>query len=291
MKFAYYKAESVQEAMAMLGEFGDKGKIVAGGTDLLVGIQHGKYAAPEALVDISFIDELSQLNAQNGDGLSIGATVTHGAVCKAPNIFEKFPALVEACSQLGSPQVRNLATVGGNICNAAPSAETAPALVVLKAMARIAGPSGERQIELNEFFLGPSRTDIKQGEMLVNLQLSEPAQGSGNAYFRLSPRNALDIAIVNVAAYVKLNKDYAFEDVCICMGAVAPTPLRASIAEKAMFGETFSEKLIREAGQLAKTHSVPITDVRASAEYRKEMVAVLTERALTKAYERAKLNM
>ncbi|MEW5919369.1 MAG: FAD binding domain-containing protein [Bacillota bacterium] len=291
MKFAYYKAKSLPEAMTMLEELGDKGKIVAGGTDLLIGIQHGKYAAPEALVDISFIDDLNRLNVQNGDGLAIGATVTHGAICRALNVLEKYPALVEASSQLGSPQVRNLATVGGNICNAAPSAETAPALVALKSMARIVGPSGERQIELKDFFLGPSRTDLKQSEILVGLNINEPPQGSGNAYFRLSPRNALDIAIVNVAAYVKLNKDYTFEDVCICMGAVAPTPLRATSAEKALVGETFSEKLMREAGQLAKTHAVPITDVRASAEYRREMVAVLTEKALAKAYERAKLNM
>ena len=291
MSVKYYKAKSLPEAMTILGELGDKGKIVAGGTDLLIGIQHDKYAAPEALVDISFIGDLCGLNAKNGDGLSIGATTTHGAICSALNVIEKYPALAEASSQLGSPQVRNLATVGGNICNAAPSAETAPALIVLNTIAKIVGPSGERRIRLDEFFLGPSRTVLNQGEMLVGLDLNEPLQGAGNAYFRLSPRNALDIAVVNVAAYVKLNKECVFEDVCICMGAVAPTPVRATSAEKVMIGEIFSENLIKEAGQIAKTHAIPISDVRASAEYRKEMVAVLTERALTKAYVRAKLNL
>jgi carbon-monoxide dehydrogenase medium subunit len=284
VKFGYQRPENIGNAVEMLEQYGEKAKIVAGGTDLIIGIKNKKYA-PEILVDITLIPELMQTNYEKR--FTIGANVTHGIICRMAHIEKEYTALAEACIQLGSPQVRNLATIGGNVCNSSPSAETAPALIALNCRAKITGASGTREIELEKFFKGPSENALESDEILTHLELDQMPPSAGSAYLRLSPRNALDIAIVNVGAYVKLDNNQKIEDVRICLGAVAPTPVRAINAEKILIGEKLTESLLKEAGELSKAHSSPISDVRSSASFRKEMVAVLTERALCKAYERA----
>lgn len=289
MKFDYYRAENINAALELMDKFGEAGKVIAGGTDLLIGIYNGKFF-PKAVVDIASIKDISGINATE-DSLKLGAAVTHSAICKENgNIAKTYTALIEACSHLGSPQVRNLATVGGNICNAAPSAETAPALIALQCKAVVTGASGIKEISLEDFFKGPSQTVLRRTELLTHLVIGRPPSAAGSAYFRLSPRNALDIAVVNVGVYVKLDPSDKFEEVRICLGAVAPTPVRASDAEQLLLNKSLSTDLIKEASKLAKKAAVPISDVRASASYRKEMVAVLTERAIIKAHQRAKQN-
>lgn len=279
--------QSIESTLEYLKKFGEKGKIIAGGTDLLIGIKNMKYL-PEKLIDITSIPDLNKIDFNEGKGIIIGANSVHADICQNDKIIENYTALAEACSELGSPQVRNVATIGGNICNAAPSAETAPALIALNCKVRTVGPSGVKKINVEEFFKGPSENVLEKNEFVTQLEIEEMPSRSGSSYIRLSPRNALDIAIVNVGVFVKLDDEFKFEEVRICLGAVAPTPVRALNAEKALSGETMSEKLLKEAGNLAKLNAKPISDVRSSAVYRKEMAAVLTERALFKAYERAK---
>jgi CO/xanthine dehydrogenase FAD-binding subunit len=287
VKFDYYKVNTIAGAIEILETMGEKAKILAGGTDLLVGVKNGKFS-PETIIDITPISSLSEIKDEENQ-IKIGAAVTHANICNTlKNMDSGFIALAEASSQLGSPQVRNLATIGGNVCNAAPSAETAPALIALNCNAIITGPSGNREMKLEDFFKGPSKNALEDFEILTDLQIERQPSASGSAYLRLSSRNALDLAVVNVGVFVKLDSSEKIESARICLGAVAPTPVRALKAENVLVGESFSDNLLEEAGRLAKMDAVPITDVRASASYRKEMVGVLTKRALKIAFERAK---
>lgn len=287
MKFDYCKVDSVANAIEALERMGKKAKIIAGGTDLLIKIKNGDWA-PESIVDITPISSISEIKVEGANKVKIGAAVSHARICEAFKNDDKLAALFEASSQLGSPQVRNLATIGGNVCNAAPSAETAPALIALDCKALIDGPGGEREMKLEDFFKGPSKNSLEDLEILTGLQIEKQSSNSGSAYLRLSSRNALDIAVVNVGVFIKLDSSRKIECARICLGAVAPTPIRALKAENALLGEALNDKLLEEAGSLAKADSVPISDVRSSATYRKEMVEVLTKRALKIAYERAK---
>ncbi len=287
MKFDYCKVDSIANAIEALEKAGKKAKIIAGGTDLLIKIKNGDWN-PESIIDITPISSINEIKVEEANNVKIGAAVTHDRICKAFKNDDKLTALFEASSQLGSPQVRNLATIGGNVCNAAPSAETAPALIALDCKALIAGPSGEREMKLEDFFKGPSKNSLEDFEILTGLQIEKQSSNSGSAYLRLSQRNALDIAVVNVGVFIKLDNNRKIECVRICLGAVAPTPIRALKAEKALLSEALNDKLLEEAGSLAKADSIPISDVRSSATYRREMVEVLTKRAIKIAYERAK---
>lgn len=285
MRLECYRAESIESTIEFLEKHGMRGKIIAGGTDLLIAIRKGKYL-PQALVDITFIPGMDEINYKE-DKLKIGANMTHESICAETEIANDYIALVEACSQVGSPQIRNLATVGGNVCNAAPSAETVPALIALGCNVKISGPSGVREVALEKFFKGPSENILGEAEFVTHLELNQTPTNADSAYLRLSPRRALDLPVVNVGVYVELDSNKSFSNVRICLGSVAPTPIRATLSEEALIGQNLSEDLVMEAGRLAENHSKPISDVRGTASYRKEMVGVLTERAIYKAYERA----
>ena len=226
-------------------------------------------------------------SAQNGM-LSIGATRTAGKVAGNPLICQDYTALAVGAGLIGSVQIRNMATIGGNICNASPSADTAPGLLVLDARAVLAGAEGERTLALEDFFLGPGKTALQPGELLVRLELPSPLVHSGSFYLRHTPRAWMDLAFVGAAAAVQLGEEGEILSVRIALGAVAPVPMRAFRAEERLTGCQPDKTLLAEVASLAASEARPIDDLRASADYRRHITAVLTRRAIEQAIANAK---
>ena len=267
------------------GSDGDT-KVVAGGTDLVPQMKNG-VTRPARVVDLSGIASLRTLESANGGGLRVGGAVTARALELDPRVRASYTALAEAGALVGSVQVRNLATVGGNICNAAPSADLAPPLMALDAEAVIAGPKGQRRVPLASFFIGVRKTVLAPDELLVEFVVPAPAPHSGGTYLRHTPRRELDIAVVGVASQITL-----VNGVCtkarIALAAVAPTPVHATEAEQALTGQALTPALIERAAELAVSAAKPISDQRGSADFRRHLVRVLTRRTLTTAHERAR---
>ncbi len=287
VRFEYIEAQSLGEATAFLEEHGAQAAALAGGTDLLLRLKRRLFR-PRYVVNIKAIPGLNHLASQDGQGLRLGALTTIRTLETSPLVRGQYSMLAQAAGTVGSVQVRNLATVGGNLCNAAPSADTAPALIALGATATMVGPRGERSLPLADFFTGPGTTALGNGELLTELQLPPPPPHSAGVYLKLSPRRAMDIAVVGVAARVALEgRQGPCRDCRIVLGAVAPTPLRALEAEAILRGREITPELAQRAAQETAAASRPITDVRGSAEYRREMVAVLTRRAIMAALEQA----
>lgn len=287
VRFEYLQPPSLQEATAILARHGSQAKVLAGGTDLLALLKE-RTLKPRFVVNIKRIPGLEGIVHTTGKGTRIGALTTIRTLETSPLLKEIYTALAEAAHLLGSPQVRNLATIGGNLCNAAPSAETAAPLLSLSATARLVGPRGERTIPLESFFKAPGSTVLQKGELLAELILPEPPPGTGSAYLKHCPRGSMDIAVVGVAAMVTLSPGNGKVQECrIGLGAVAPTPIRARGAEELLRGKKPAEKLLQEVAQKAASEASPISDLRSSAEYRRQMVSVLTARALLLALERA----
>ncbi len=237
-------------------------------------------------MDLSGLPELKVLERNEDGGLRIGAAVTARALELAPAVREHFQALAEGASVVGSLQVRNLASVGGNVCNAAPSADMAPPLIALDAVAVIAGPSGRREVPLTDFFVGVRRTVLAPNELLVELLVPATGPHSGGTYVRHTPRRELDIAVVGVASQLTLSNGVCSK-ARVVLASVAPTPVRARDAEAALEGQAVTPELIARAADLAVGAAKPISDQRGSAEYRTHLVRVLTRRTLTTALERA----
>lgn len=276
-KFDYFKPSTLSEALTLLSSYDGQAKILAGGTDLLVGMKQ-KELSPGYIIDIKGISGLNYINYDPGQGLTVGALTTIRTVESSPLVKKNYPFLSHAAGLLGSVQVRNKATIGGNLCNAAPSAETAPCLLCLDAKVKIASLKGERIISIEDFFQEPGLTALNK-EILTEIQLP-PCRKKG-IYIKHSPRRAMDIAVVGVAVAVTEDKEKGkWECVRIALGAVAPTPLRARRAEEILTGKKPKFELIKRAAQLAKEAASPVSDVRASTEYRREMVGVLVQRAL-----------
>jgi carbon-monoxide dehydrogenase medium subunit len=260
-------------------------RVVAGGTDLLPLMKSGM-VKPRRLVDLSALTELKRLDLGADGALHVGAGVAARSIEQTPLSADGFMALAEGASVVGSFQIRNLATLGGNLANAAPSADMAPPLLALDAELLIAGPRGRRRVPVSEFFLGVRRTQLAADEVLVEVIIPAPGAGSGGSYLRHTPRRELDIAVVGVASQLTL-RDGVCAKARIALGAVAPTPVRASRAEARLEGEALTPALIEEAAQLAVSAASPISDQRGSAEYRRHLVNVLTRRTLSTAFERA----
>jgi carbon-monoxide dehydrogenase medium subunit len=284
-KFEYLVPTNIAEVCALLSQYGGGAKVIAGGTDLLVQMKE-RVLKPEFLVGIKGIDYLSHIDYNTKKGLRIGALASIRSIADSEVIREKFESLAKAASQIGTPQVRNMGTIGGNLCNAAPSADTAPPLIALGAMLKLVSSKGERIIASEKFFIEPGRTALQGDELLTEIQVPTPPPRSGTAYLKLFPRGAVDIAAVSVAALVTLEENGICADVKIACGAVAPTPIRAESAEAVIKGKKIDDALIDETARLASEESQPISDVRSSAGYRKEMVKVLTKRTITQALER-----
>lgn len=282
----YFQPESLEEALKLLKRHGKNAKVLAGGTDL-VPLLKRKELAPEYIISINSVPGLKGITQDGQGGLKIGAATTYAELLSSSIVRDRYPALVDAAQDVAAAQVRNLGTIGGNLCHAAPSADMSPPLIILGAKAEIAGPKGRRTIPLEEFFRGPNRTALKANEMLVAIQVPSPGPGAGAAYLKLGARRAMEIAMVGVAAWVRL-KDGLCQEARIALGAVAPKPIRAIKAEQLLWGKGLSSEVIGEAAAQAAKEAKPISDVRCSADYRRQMVRVLAGRALNKAWERAK---
>jgi len=277
---------SVDEAVDELVRHRGRAEVVAGCTDLTLALRRSR-EWPDVLIMVGNLPEIRAIR-EDARGVAIGAAVTMTELTDSAVIARRYTALAEAARTVGGVQIRNAATVGGNVCNASPGADTPPALLALGAMAEIGGAGGRRALDLATFFLGPRRTVLDAGELLTGFRLPSPPPRSGSAYLRLTPREALDLAIVGVAAAVTLAADRRTVTHCrVALGAVAPTPLLVAAAGDQLVGRVLDAATLAEAGRRAAEACRPIDDVRATAAYRRRMVPVLVERAIATAVSRA----
>jgi len=282
-EFEYVSPQSLQEACALLVQYGDSARVLAGGSDLLVKMKDG-LMKPAYLVSLKNLDSLKAIRYETGRGIIIGARASHNEVMNNSLLQEKYRSVCEAAHSMAAEQIRNIGTVGGNLVNAVPSADLPPILIALDAQARIVGSSGERNISLENFFLGPGKTVLEKGEILAEIIIpDQPTTGSN--YIKFGLRRAGALAVVGVASSVTVG-DGTCRDVRIVLGAVAPTPMRAVQAENVIRGKKISQGLIDEAGRTAAAESKPISDIRGSIEYRRNLVSVLTRRSLKAAIEK-----
>lgn len=282
-EFEYFSPQSVQEACALLMQHGDKAKVLAGGSDVLVKMKDG-LIGPAYLVSLKNLDSLRSIRYERDTGVIIGARATHNEVMNNNILQEKYRSVCEAAHSMAADQIRNIGTVGGNLVNAVPSADLPPILIALDAQARIVGPSRARTIALEEFFLGPGKTVLENGEILTEIIIPDQST-TGSNYIKFGLRRAGALAVAGVASSVTV-RDGVCQDVRIVLGAVAPTPMRARQAENVLRSKKISRDLINEAGKIAAAESKPINDVRGSIDYRRNLVDVLTRRSLTAAIEK-----
>ncbi len=278
-KFDYLAPKTVDEALSLLARYQGRAKVIAGGTDLVPKLKRRQIKSPEYLIDLKGIPGLDYIKYDEGSGLSLGALVTIRAVETSAIIREKFNILFQAAESMASPQVRNRGTIAGNICSAVPSADMAPALLTLEVRLKLISQRGERIVSIEGFFTGPSETVIGDDEMLQEIQVPGLPPQSKGIYFKLSPRRSMDLAMVGVAL-VAVPEDGILKDIRLALGAVSPTPVRVKEAEAIVRGQRLTVDLIEKAADIAAQGCCPISDHRASAEYRTDMVKVLTKRAL-----------
>jgi CO/xanthine dehydrogenase FAD-binding subunit len=283
--FDYATPASVGEAVGLLTAH-PNARLLAGGTDLLVQLRAGRKET-DLVVDLKRIPELNAIEYDPGRGLSIGAAVPCYRIYRDQTVARAYPALVELASLIGGTQIQGRASLGGNLCNAAPSADSAPLLIALGATCRVAGALGTREIAVEDFCTGPSRTVLQAGELLVSLHLPPPPAHSGARYLRFIPRNEMDIAVAGAGVEVVLD-DGKFRSARIALAAVAPTPLFVREAGEALAGQPVNEASIARAAEIARASAKPITDMRGTAEYRRHLCGVLTRRAIEAAVERAR---
>jgi CO/xanthine dehydrogenase FAD-binding subunit len=284
--FEFFTARNSRHAVELLAEHGKSAKLLAGGTDLLVELKSSS-EVPAAVIDISRAEDLKAI-AVTDEGLSIGALVTHTAIMRSALIRDIFPALIDAAHTIGAVQTRNLGTLGGNLVTAVPSVDSGPTLVALDALVTIAGPAGKRRMLLLDFFVGPRKTALKPGELLVEIVIPKENLSKPVHFLKMGLRKGQALALVNAAASLWIDgKKNTCASVRIALGAVAPTVVRATTAEKFLDGRAATPENFAEAGRLAIEDARPISDMRASAEYRKDLVAVLTRRALAAACAQA----
>jgi len=281
-RFEYLTPKTIDEVLSLLSQYKEKAKVIAGGTDVVPQLKRREIKAPQYIIDLKGIPGLDYIKYDEVGGLTLGALATIHAVETSPVIREKFSVLFQAAQSMASPQVRNRGTIVGNICNAVPSADTATALLTLEAKLKLVSQQGERMVNIEDFFTGPNQTVLNDEELLQEIQIPNLPPHAKGIYLKLTPRRAMDLAIVGVAVVV-IPEDGLCNDIRIALGAVAPTPIRAKRAEGILRGQRFNEQLMEKAAQTAAEESKPIDDHRASAEYRREMVKVLTKRAMEQA--------
>lgn len=307
-KFDYLRPQTLEEALSLLNQYGKKAKLVAGGTDVIVMIKQ-KAMMPEVLISLRRIPGLDQIRYDGS--LKIGAMVTHRDIEKSEVIRKEFSALTDAADVLGSIQIRNVATIGGNICTAAPSADTATPLLVLGTQVKIKSLSEERMVSIEGFFSGPGETILKKGEMVTELIIPKPLPNTGSAYWKLQRRLALDLPILGVSVLLSLDKatvscsdmlcttspissilhtmekdELICKEIRIALGVAAPTPLRALKAENLMRGRKISDELLEEVANTASGEAQPRDSLRGEAWYRKDLIRVLVKRMVMKSIER-----
>jgi len=284
--FGYVAAKDVGHAVALLGEYGSRAKVLAGGTDLLVELKSAAHG-PEIIVDISRVQELKGITIID-DGLRIGALATHADIMRSPIIRSMFPALADAAHSIGAVQTRNLGTLGGNLITCVPSMDSGPTLMALDARVTSASRRGRSQVPLAGLFVAPRKTSLASDELLTEIIIPKANFGKPVAFQKFGLRKGQALALVNTAAafWVDWDKN-SFVQPRIALGAVAPTVIRATRAEAFLEGEAITDEAMAEAGRIAATEAKPISDFRASADYRRDLIAVLTKRALQSAFARA----
>jgi carbon-monoxide dehydrogenase medium subunit len=285
--FDYFEPETLPEAGRILSAKGDGAYLLAGGTDLLVRMKKGEIRAT-ALVNLKRIPGLNGIQPAPEQGLSVGALTPISALEQSSLVRGKYPVLVQAAGVLGSPSIRNLATLGGNIGRASPASDMAPPLMVLAGCVSAEGPKGKRELPLESIFAGPGKTTLKPGEVITSFRLPEMSPGSGAVYLKLGRREGMDLALVGVAVFLNFSagSDRPAE-ARIALASVAPIPIRARKAEEEILSGPLTEERVRKAALAAVSDASPLSDLRASASYRREMIRVLTFRAVGEARQRA----
>jgi CO/xanthine dehydrogenase FAD-binding subunit len=272
-KFEYLKPNSIKETISILSQYGERARILNGGTDLIVEMRD-KIIQPKYIVDIKTIPHLNKITYNEQEGLTIGTTVTLNEISDSKVVQTHYPILVKACKSIGSYQVRNRATLVGNICNASPAADTAPPLLVLEAKVNIISPTGEKIVPINQFFTGVKKNILKKGEFVTSVIVPPIKDKWTGVYLKQGRRKEVDLATVGVAVVC------IRDEIRIALGAVAPVPVRAFKTEALFKGKTIDESLLEKAGKSVLAEVSPISDVRSSQEYRKEIINVLLKRAI-----------
>ena len=307
-KFDYLKPKTVDEALALLNQYGKKAVLIAGGTDVIVMVKQ-KNMSPDLLISLQGIPGLDRI--EHDGTLRIGPMVTHRTIEKSESIRKEFSALADAVDVLGSAQIRNVATIGGNICTAAPSADTVVPLLALGAQVKLKSSTSERTISIDQFFSGPGQTVLSHGEILTEISIPRPLPNSGSAYWKHQRRQALDLPILGVAVLLSLDKatvtcsdllcttspistvlhtleedELVCKEIRIALGVAAPTPMRAKKAESLLRGKKISDELLEKVAITATEEAQPRDSIRGEAWYRRDMIKVLVKRMAMKCIER-----
>ncbi|MBK5294034.1 MAG: xanthine dehydrogenase family protein subunit M [Acidobacteriia bacterium] len=282
--FDYAAPKTLSEALALLAAH-PGARMLAGGTDLLVQMRAGRKPA-DLIIDIKNIAELNELRYERASGLTLGAAVACYRIYGDAAVSRAYPSLHQVASLIGGTQIQGRASIGGNLCNAAPSADSIPLLIALGATCRIAGAGGERVARVEEFCTAPGKNILAAGELLVSMHVPAPRPGSGASYLRFIPRNEMDIAVAGAGVAVELENG-KFRSARIALSSVAPTPLFVREAGDWLTGKPVNGESIAGAAEIAKAAAKPITDMRGTKEYRRHLCSVLTRRALETAVRRA----
>jgi len=280
--FDYKTPNTIEEAIELLWQAGGKAKIIAGGTDLVIGLRNGDLS-PQFIVDITRIEDLRKIEEKNGM-VSIGAAITHSEIASSSLVKKYGKVLSDAASEIGSPQIRNMGTIGGNIINASPAADTIPPLMVLNAMGRVVSKEGEREVPLDQLFKGPYETNLKPHVLLVQITFQKLPPETKSSFVRLARRNAMAIARMNVAIILQIGKN-RIEDVRIAVGSVTPTPQRMSEAETFLKGKLPDQRSLQKASLKVSEAMIKRSGIRASTAYKRPVVEALFMRAMRKALE------
>ncbi|MEZ4494188.1 MAG: xanthine dehydrogenase family protein subunit M [Dehalococcoidia bacterium] len=287
--FEYVAPRTLDEAYAAMSN-GKTTALLAGGTDVIVQLRENRRHADQVL-DVKHIPELMALEITADGGLSIGAAVPCAVIYENAEIAAKFPAVIDSASLIGGIQIQGRASLGGNVCNASPAADSIPSLIAQDTRLVIGSKSGTRELPIEEFFAGPGKNNLQPGELLIQLKIPAPKPRSGAFFNRFIPRNEMDIAVVNAGARIQLADDgETITDAKVAIGAVAPTPLVVPAAAQALIGKPANEETFAAAGEASAAAATPIADMRGSVAQRKHLAKVLTVRALRGALERAKEN-
>lgn len=286
--FDYVAAQTVDEAVSLLANKGDQARVLAGGTDLIVQVREGRRRL-ELIVDVKKIPDVNVLSYDAQHGLHLGAAVPCHRIYNDATIAKAYPGLMDAFTLVGGTQIQGRASVGGNVCNSSPAADTIPPLIVHHTTCIIAGPNGRREVPIEQFCTAPGRNVLGRGEFLVSLRIPAPPQNFGARYLRFIPRNEMDIAVVGVGSSVVLSQDRnTITAARIALGAVAPTPLLVEEAAAALLGKPVSDATIEAAAEAARAAARPISDMRGTIEQRRHLAGVLTRRTLQGAIARAR---
>jgi len=282
--FDYKIPNTIEEAVELLWQADGKAKLIAGGTDLVIGLRNGDQN-PQLLIDVTRIEELRKIKEKNGT-ISIGAAVTHSEIASSPLIKKCAKVLSDAASEIGSPQIRNLGTIGGNIVNASPAADTLPPLMVLNAVGKVVSKDGEKRVPLDQLFKGPYETSLKPHELLVQVTFQKLSSGMKNSFIRLARRDAVAIARMSVAIVLEMEKrKKRIKEIRIAAGSVTPTPQRFSEAEGFLSAKSPDEETLRRTSLKISEIMINRTGIRASTPYKRPVIEALFMRGMRQALE------